>query len=304
MSSFPQVTQTFHHDVYPAISPSNPALCASGKVILVSGGGKGIGRAIATSFASAGAKAIVVTGRDESSLAQTAEEIRKTAGGADCEVQFFVADVTDEKAIADAFSQATNRHGTIDVVVQNAGYLHTPTPLATSPLADWWRGFETNVRGAVIVTRAFLDVAKPGATLINIASAASFLNVPGFTGYAASKLAMARVAELVQLEQPGLRVFNVQPGLVESDMSKKSGFRTADSPGKADNVVPCAQERNDADCQVVELPAAFCVWLATPEADFLKGRFLFANWDVEELKAMAHKFEDRDLLTIGLKGWP
>ena len=55
---------------------------------------------------------------------------------------------------------------------------------------------------------------------------------------------------------------------------------------------------------IVSLPASFSVWLASPEARFLKGKFLWANWDVDELKAKAKEIEESNLLSIGLSGWP
>ena len=59
-----------------------------------------------------------------------------------------------------------------------------------------------------------------------------------------------------------------------------------------------------ADFHSVSLPASFNVWLASPEARFLKGKFLWANWDVDELKAQAKEIETTPQLSIGLVGWP
>ena len=61
---------------------------------------------------------------------------------------------------------------------------------------------------------------------------------------------------------------------------------------------------HEADFHLVSLPASFNVWLASPEARFLKGRFLWANWDVDELKAQAKEIEAGMQLNIGLVGWP
>jgi hypothetical protein len=63
-------------------------------------------------------------------------------------------------------------------------------------------------------------------------------------------------------------------------------------------------EYHEADLDLVSLPASFNVWLASPEARFLKGKFLWANWDVDELKAQAKELEAGTQLTIGLVGWP
>ena len=63
-------------------------------------------------------------------------------------------------------------------------------------------------------------------------------------------------------------------------------------------------EYDEADLDLVSLPASFNVWLASPEARFLKGKFLWANWDVDELKAQAKEIETTTQLSIGLNGWP
>jgi hypothetical protein len=63
-------------------------------------------------------------------------------------------------------------------------------------------------------------------------------------------------------------------------------------------------EYNEADFDSISLPASFNVWLASPEARFLKGKFLWANWDVDELKARAKEIEAGTQLRIGLVGWP
>jgi hypothetical protein len=63
-------------------------------------------------------------------------------------------------------------------------------------------------------------------------------------------------------------------------------------------------EYYEADFDLVSLPASFNVWLASPEARFLKGKFLWTNWDVDELKAQAKEIEASERLSIGLGGWP
>lgn len=55
---------------------------------------------------------------------------------------------------------------------------------------------------------------------------------------------------------------------------------------------------------MIGLPAAFCVWLASQESEFLRGRFVWSNWDVNEMKARAQEIEEKNLLTIALNGWP
>lgn len=121
------------------------------------------------------------------------------------------------------------------MLVNNAGYLSSHKPLAESPLDDYWRGFEINIKGPIATTQAFLKIARPGATLINVSSGAAMLPyIPTYSGYSASKLAACKIMEYVQRENPRLRVFNLQPGMVETSMSKKSGLivDSYDEPGE------------------------------------------------------------------------
>ena len=73
---------------------------------------------------------------------------------------------------------------------------------------------------------------------------------------------------------------------------------------KVSRTTGCCVVYHEADIDLVSLPASFNVWLASPEARFLKGKFLWANWDVDELKARAKELETSTQLSIGLVGWP
>ncbi|KAE9370003.1 NAD(P)-binding protein [Stipitochalara longipes BDJ] len=282
-STYPSFTEISHPSPYPDISPNNPSLSATGKVILITGGGTGIGKAIATAFSEARAAVVILIGRTEAHLKVTQAELSLVTT---TKVDYFVADITDQVTFETAFSTAFHRYGKVDVLVNNAGYLSVHTSLAKSPLEDYWRGFEINIKGPIITTQAFMKIAQAGATIINVSSGAAHISyIEGFSGYSAAKLATIKIMEYVQHENPELRVFNINPGFIETNMAKASGLPTEifDESG---------------------LPGAFCVWLASPESDFLKGRFLWASWDVKELKAKSEMIKARDLLTIKLSGWP
>ena len=218
-TQFPLFTKTFHHTSYDAISPHSPSLSAAGKVVFITGGGRGIGKGIAAAFVEAGAKAIVIIGRTEASLNETKAELSRSGKSAiDC----FVADVTDVSAVEEAFSATARIYGKVDILINNAAYLDSLASIVNSSLDDYWRCFEINAKGPIVTTQAFLKVATPNATVINIISAAAHVSyVPGFSGYGAAKVASTRIMEYLQHEEHGLRVFNLHPGTIPTDMAKK-----------------------------------------------------------------------------------
>ena len=154
---------------------------------------------------------------------------------------------------------------------------------------EFMKAFELNVRGPLNIAQAYLranrdispDVPR---TLINISSGAAHLPyVPRAAAYSISKLAGTRVTDWIHHSNPSWNVFNMQPGVVPTDLARSAGRKAFDSP---------------------ELSAGLAVWLAAnPAARALNGRFLWANWDVEEVLQRKKEIEEKDLLTISLRGW-
>jgi NAD(P)-dependent dehydrogenase (short-subunit alcohol dehydrogenase family) len=107
------------------------------------------------------------------------------------------------------------------------------------------------------------------------------------SAYSTSKLAATRFFEYVQAENPQIRVANIHPGVVATDMHAKSQRNGYEFP-----------------MNTIELPADFIVWAASEEAEFTKGKYLWVNWDVEEIKTKKEEFRDPSFLNLGLVGWP
>ena len=120
-SPFPSLTKTWHTTSYPAINPTLPSLSAANKTVLVTGGGSGIGAAIALSFAKAGAPRITLIGNNKSTLSQTRAQINALY----TPTQTLVApgDVSSKASITSAFELAYSIFGAIDIFVSNVGYL-------------------------------------------------------------------------------------------------------------------------------------------------------------------------------------
>lgn len=219
-------TPTYHHHSYPAIDPSRPELSAKGKVVLITGGGQGIGKATARAFAQADAYAVIIIGRTQKTLLDAKTELEHI--NPLTTVRTFVGDVTDANAVRTIFESIKQEFDHVDVLVSNAGYLPIPVPISKQDTDDFWKAFEINTKGAFIVVRAFLGVASPNATLINVSTALAHAATPGSQGYSTSKTATLKLFEFVQNENDALRVVSIHPGVILSEMSKKSRFPAED----------------------------------------------------------------------------
>ncbi|KAK5992322.1 Short chain dehydrogenase citE [Cladobotryum mycophilum] len=278
----PSPTPTWHNDTYPAISPSRPEISASGKRIIITGAGSGIGRETALAFAAAGASYIALLGRTKDALKQTAASLPASASSS-CHV----VDITRKDCLATVAATI----GTWDVLVLSAGYISAKSTIQESNFEEFWQSFETNTKGTYTSLHAFLPTANPShATVLAITSGTTTLPpsaVPGLSAYTTSKLAQIRLIECLAAENKNVFAATVHPGLVETTIFAKSGAKKETLP-----------------MDKVQLPAHFVVWLSSPEAAFLNGRSVWANWDVDELKAKAKDIQQSQLFTSCINGWP
>ena len=239
-SDFPVFTKTFHSSVYPSIDPTNASLSPNGKVVVVTGGGRGIGKAIATAFTKAGARAVVIIGRTEATLKLAGKELLEIAQstGSTTIIRRFVSDITNAETISHVFKIVTDEFGTIDVVVNNAAVLHLGT-LESSNLQDYWNAFETNVKGSLVLMQAFAkaslnrDTTAP-ATFINVSSVGLIMpTFPTWSNYVATKLVAFNMTQYLAAESGGkIRAFSIHPGRVETDMARENGIPTFEEPGR------------------------------------------------------------------------
>ncbi|KAF2232804.1 putative oxidoreductase [Viridothelium virens] len=285
MAPFPSPTSTWHTKTYPSISPTRPELSAKGKTVVVTGGGTGIGAATARHFAEAGASRIALLGRREQPLLDTKASIEQQY--ADVEVFAASTDITKKSEVDAAFAKFVGG-GKIHVLVSNAAVIGPQESVEKVDADAFLEAIQQNLRGSLAVAQAFLRHASTDPVVIETSSFLAHLNIaPGFVSYSVAKLAVFRLWDSLAYANQELSVFHVQPGVVDSAMSQEAGGVKA--MGFEDDV---------------SLPASFNVWLASPEARFLKGRFLWSNWDADELKAQAKEIEGSRQLSIDLVGWP
>ncbi|PVH90533.1 NAD(P)-binding protein [Periconia macrospinosa] len=325
--AFRHLTKTIHHTVYPAISPSNPLNSAHGKTVIISGGASGIGYGIAQAFAAAGAATVVIIARRQVALDEASTKLcaEIASMGNKTVVWTYLLDITKEAAVGDAFDDIRKRLNEgvepntqlkdADVLVTSAAHVgQGETTLNYSPQA-YRDAFETNLFGNLNLTRAFLKPeipAIPMATLdrrakqtspflhththkqkiiLDVSTLSTHVVFPGQATYATSKIAFTRAMQQLQNEVDGLpgtpiRIHSFHPGAVFTPaIASQFG-------GKLEGF----------DWDDESLPGGFAVWLASPAAAFLKGRFLLSNWDVEELIALKEKYEeDPEFGTLSLK---
>ena len=192
----------------------------SGKTAVVTGGSRGIGRAVATTLAAAGARVVIA---DRSDALRTdgnsTSDIVTAAGGT---AESVLLDISDSHQVDAVFGDIASRFG-IDILVNNAGVLSAGTVLETTD-ESWRSMFAVNVDGTFFCTRAairhMVDAGK-GGKVVNVASISGLRANPGFAGYCAAKGAMVNFTRQVGIDYAplGINVNGVAPGFVETDMT-------------------------------------------------------------------------------------
>ena len=214
--AFPSYTKTFHTEFYSDVDPARPELSTAGKVVFITGGGSGIGPRITHAFAKSGSTKIAIIGRTDSSLLYTKKEVEAEHPGV--KVLTFVADIVDTAAVNKAFTETKKQFGPVDILVSNAAYLPDIEPLAKANVDEFWKGFEVNVKGNLILSQAFLANASEKPTLISINTGGAHAPpmMPGFAAYAVSKIAASKLMDYFGMENPNVRVMTVHPGVLKS----------------------------------------------------------------------------------------
>jgi 3-oxoacyl-[acyl-carrier protein] reductase len=193
----------------------------AGKTAVVTGGGRGIGAAIARRLAKLGANC-VITGRNLKRLQQTAADI-STVGG--CEAM--LCDVTDYRSVESLAAQVQKKFGGLKILVNNAGIGGFGGPLHTMPVEQWDPLLNTNLRGVFYCIRAFapMMIAAGGGDIINISSIAGKNPLPNGAAYSASKWGLNGLTYSVaeELRAHNIRVALVCPGSTNTELSPHTG---------------------------------------------------------------------------------
>ncbi|GHF66262.1 SDR family oxidoreductase [Amycolatopsis bartoniae] len=235
------------------------------RVAIVTGGSRGIGRAVAERLAREG-YAVVVNFAGNKTQADTAVEAIEQAGGQAIAAQ---GDVADETAVANVFDQAEERFGGVDVVVHAAGIMPL-APLAELDLAVLDRVLRTNVRGTFVVDQQAARRLRAGGAIVNFSSSITRFSRPGYSAYGASKGAVEAVTLTLARELRGrdITVNAVAPGPTATELFFE---------GKSDELVAniAAESPLERLGQPVDI-AEIVAFLAGP-GRWINGQVLYAN---------------------------
>lgn len=232
----------------------------SGKKVLITGGGKGLGFAIAKIMMQQGAE-VIITGRNEQQLKDACENT-----GSSC--TYHVFDLTDTKAIPAFVETIANKHGHIDVLVNNAGINMKKDILAVTD-EDFESVIKTNQSAVFSISREFAKrmVQRKNGVILLISSMASQYGIPKVIAYTASKSAIEGMtrAMAVELSPLGIRVNCIAPGFIETDMSSKALNSDPERKQKVLSRTPMAKLGKPDD---IGYAAAF---LASDAANYITG---------------------------------
>ncbi|WP_102960159.1 SDR family NAD(P)-dependent oxidoreductase [Mangrovicella endophytica] len=242
---------------------------SEGKVVLVTGGSRGIGAGIVRRFAADGHRVVVVYRSDRDAAERLAGELSDGSGRC-IAVQ---ADIADAAAVDRLVATTVETFGGLDVVVNCAG-VGTYRKLGEMDTAYVRAIFDANVLGTVLVTQAALPhLPSPGGRIINVASALAFRPIPSSTVYSASKAAVVTLTHgfAKELGGRGITVNAVAPGVIETDMTRT-----------------ILQERGEQILSMTPLGrigqpddiAGIVAFLASAEAGWITGRTIVADGGV------------------------
>ncbi|MGH9633918.1 MAG: SDR family oxidoreductase [Candidatus Angelobacter sp.] len=188
---------------------------AQSPVAVITGGGSGIGLAMARIFAAAG-YSVLITGRDAKRLQKAAANIpvdKKQVTGIPC-------DVRDSASVEKLFREVGKHHSTIDVLINNAGVAHSLAPVDQLSIETWREVIDTNLTGTFLVTRAALPLMRAGGTIVNNLSVAALQPFAGMAAYNASKFGALGFTHALRedLRKRGIRVLALLPGATNTEI--------------------------------------------------------------------------------------
>jgi NAD(P)-dependent dehydrogenase (short-subunit alcohol dehydrogenase family) len=264
-----------------------------GTVVIITGAGRGIGRAIAKEFAAQGAK-VALASRTLSQLEETDREIKK-AGGHSIMVP---TDVSDRRAVEAMVKKVEKELGSVDTLLNNAGSFTAIGPVYEVDPDKWWQDVTVNLYGAFLCCRSVLPgmIARKEGRIINMIGGGTGTPFAYGSGYGSSKAALMRFTECLAMEvkEGGIKVFAMGPGLVRTAMTE---YQLVSPEGKKwlSRIDDMFAKRQDVP---PERAAKLAVFIASGKVDALTGRMFGVNDDLEKIAGQVDEILKNDLRTL------
>lgn len=185
------------------------------KVVIITGGARGIGKSMAELFASEGAK-VVICSRNEKELSEAAGEISEKYG----ECKGIKCDVSNSGDVKNFVKEVTDKYFNIDILINNAG-LGYFKPLMETSEEDWDTTMDINLKGPFLMCKEVIPHIKKGI-IVNISSGAGKHGFPNFSVYCASKFGLVGFGESIAGELPHIKVYTLCPGPVETSLFRNT----------------------------------------------------------------------------------
>jgi 3-oxoacyl-[acyl-carrier protein] reductase len=267
------------------------------KVALITGGSRGIGKAVAEAFVREGAH-IVIASRTTSEIESTIQEMKIKYS--DCSIVGKTADVSDATAVKNLVDEIIDQHGAVDVLVNAAGVQPPIGPFAEVEAQEWIKSVGINLFGSVLCCRSVLPrmISRKAGKIINFSGGGATGPRPYFSAYACGKTAVVRFTETLAEEVRGfgIDVNAVAPGAVNTKMLDEiidAGRRAGNKEWED------AERRKDAGGTPPEAAAHLVAFLASDESNGITGKLISAPWDLWRDEEFRNRLRaDRDLGTL------
>lgn len=265
------------------------------QVVIVTGAGRGIGRAIAHKCAAAGAK-VAVASRTAAQLEQVAAEIGD-AGGIALAIP---TDVTDRDSVERMVQKTESELGPVDLLVNNAGSFYSIGPVWETDPEAWWRDVTINVLGVYLCCHAVLPgmIERGQGRVINLIGGGATNPFPYGSGYGTSKAAVMRFTETLaaEVKAHGVKVFAMGPGLVRTALTE---FQMESEEGRRwlSRIVKLLEAGKDVP---PTLAGELAVEIGSGRFDTLAGRAVSVGFDHTAMETRADEIIEKDLYTLRL----
>jgi len=244
------------------------------KVVLVTGGTSGIGRATAIAFAKEGAK-VVVSGRRKAEGAETVTHVEKAGGRG----LFIQADVSDEAQVKSLVDAVVQEFGRLDIAFNNAGIEGTPGPLVDSTAEQYQKVFDINVKGVFLSMKYEIPamLKSGGGSIVNTSSVLGHVGMPNMSLYNATKHAVLGLTKTAALEtaKQGVRVNSVSPAVIETEMFER--FAGKGTPAETETRKHLDALHPIGRIGQPEEIASAVLYLSSPGASFITGQDILVD---------------------------